>query len=129
MAKDKLKKRLPDGSINPKYLEEMKRKTLIESTASSLRMSGINVTYKEVEQIVKQSIDEKKFHKNIKQILSSKQLAVLEYLTKAKEAAPGQIADKTKIARPTVNLALDKLIRLKSIERIGMGRGTRYKIL
>jgi predicted HTH transcriptional regulator len=129
MAKDKLKKHLPDGSINPKYLEEMKRKTLIESTASSLRMSGINVTDKEVEQIVKQSINEKKFHKNINQILSSKQLAVLEYLTKAKEATPGQIADKTKIARPTVNQALDKLIRLKKVERIGMGRGTRYKIL
>ena len=70
MAKDKLKKHLPDGSVNPKYLEEVKRKTLIESTASSLRMSGINVTNKEVEQIVKQSINAKKFHKNINQILS-----------------------------------------------------------
>lgn len=129
MTKDKFKKHLPDGSINPKYLKEFRKKILIESTASSLRMSGIKVTDKEVEQIVKQSIDEKKFNKSINQILSSKQLAVLESLTKTKEVAPGQIAKKTKIARPTVNQALDKLIRLKKVERIGMGRGTRYKIL
>jgi len=129
MAKDKLKKHLSDGSINPRYLEELKRKTLIESTASSLRLSGINITDKEVEQMVRQSINEKKFNKNIKQILSSKQLTVLEYLIKVKETAPGQIAGKTKIARPTVNQALDKLIRLKKVERIGLGRGTRYKII
>ena len=66
---------------------------------------------------------------NIKKILSSKQLAVLEYLEKVDEATPGEISKKTKVVRPTVNQALDKLLRLKVIERIGLGRGTRYKIL
>ena len=63
---------------------------------------------------------------NVEKTLSEKQLAVLEYLQKVKEAAPGEITDKTKVARPTVNQALDKLLNLKKVERIGMGRSTRY---
>ncbi len=66
---------------------------------------------------------------NVEKTLSEKQLAVLEYLEKAKEAAPNEITEKTKVARPTVNQVLEKLINLKKIERIGMGRSTRYRIL
>jgi len=66
---------------------------------------------------------------NVEKTLSSKQLAVLEYLQKAKEATPGDIAKNTKVARPTVNQALEKLLNLKKVERIGMGRSTRYRIL
>ena len=64
---------------------------------------------------------------NIEKILSVKQLAVWQYLQKVDEAAPGEIAQKTKVARVTVSQALDKLLRLKKVERIGLGRGTRYK--
>jgi len=66
---------------------------------------------------------------NVEKTLSSKQLAVLGYLQKAKEATPGDIAKNTKVARPTVNQALEKLLNLKKVERIGMGRSTRYRIL
>jgi len=53
----------------------------------------------------------------------------LEYLQDIKEATPGDIAKNTKVARPTVNQVLEKLISIKKIERIGMGRSTRYRIL
>ena len=66
---------------------------------------------------------------NVEKTLSGKQLAVLEYLQKVKEATPGDIAKETKVARPTVNQVLEKLISIKKIERIGMGRSTRYRIL
>ena len=66
---------------------------------------------------------------NVEKTLSGKQLAVLEYLQKVKEATPGDIAKITKVARPTVNQVLKKLISIKKIERIGMGRSTRYRIL
>ncbi len=39
----------------------------------------------------------------------------------------GEIAKKTKIARPTVNQALLRLLKLNKIEKIGSGRGTRYR--
>jgi Mn-dependent DtxR family transcriptional regulator len=45
------------------------------------------------------------------------------------EATPGGIARKTKVARPTVNQALEKLMRLKKVARIGLGRTTRYRRL
>lgn len=64
---------------------------------------------------------------NIEKILSIKQLAVWQYLQTVEEAAPGEIAKKAKVARPTVNQALDKLLRLKKVERIGLGRSTRYR--
>ncbi len=66
---------------------------------------------------------------NVEKTLSGKQLAVLEYLQKVKEATPRDIAENTKVARPTVNQVLEKLISIKKIERIGMGRSTRYRIL
>jgi Fic family protein len=62
-------------------------------------------------------------------ILSPKQLVVWEYLQGGEEATPGEIAKKTKVVRATVNQALEKLRTLKKIERIGMGRTTRYKKL
>ena len=66
---------------------------------------------------------------NIEKILSVKQLAVWQYLQSVDEASPGEISKKTKVARPTINQAVDKLLRLKKIERIGFGRGTRYRKL
>jgi Fic family protein len=64
---------------------------------------------------------------NIEKILSPKQIAVWEYLQKVKEATPAEISKNAKVARPTVNQVLDKLMRLKKIERLGLGRTTRYK--
>lgn len=64
---------------------------------------------------------------NIEKILSEKQVAVWQYIEKAKEAGTGDIVKNTKIVRPTVKQTLDVLLRLKKIERIGLGRTTRYK--
>ncbi|MBI2484125.1 Fic family protein [Candidatus Uhrbacteria bacterium] len=65
--------------------------------------------------------------RNIEKILSPKQLIVWQYIERFDEITPGDIAEKTHIARPTVNQALEKLLRLKRIERIGLGRSTRYR--
>ena len=64
---------------------------------------------------------------NIEKLLSPKQLSVWQYLSTVKEATPGEIAKITGVARPTVSQALDILLRLKKVERIGQGRTTRYK--
>jgi Fic family protein len=64
---------------------------------------------------------------NIEKLLSPKQLLVWQYLLQVPEATPGEISKKTKVARPTVSQALDALLRLKKVERIGQGRTTRYK--
>ena len=66
---------------------------------------------------------------NIEKLLSIKQLAVWQYLQEGEEAATGDIVEHTQIARPTVKQALEKLLRLKKIERIGLGRSTRYRTL
>ena len=64
---------------------------------------------------------------NVERLLSPKQLTVWEHLQKVEMASPGEIARVTHVARPTVSQALDVLMRLKKIERIGQGRTTRYK--
>jgi Fic family protein len=64
---------------------------------------------------------------NMEQILSPKQLVVWGYLQTVDEATPGEIAKKAKVARPTVNQVLNRLLGLKKVERIGMGRTTRYR--
>jgi Fic family protein len=66
---------------------------------------------------------------NIEKLLSKKQLAVWQYLQDVEEATPGEIAKKAKVARPTVNQVLNRLLRLKKVERIGLGRSTRYRKL
>jgi Fic family protein len=64
---------------------------------------------------------------DIEKILSLKQLSIWQYLNRVDEATPREIAKETKVARPTVNQALDKLLRLRKIERLGLGRSTRYR--
>jgi len=64
---------------------------------------------------------------NIDKLLSPKQLMVWKYLEQTEEATPGEISKATNVARPTVSQALDTLLRLKKVERIGQGRTTRYK--
>jgi len=64
---------------------------------------------------------------NIEKLLSVKQLAIWNYLQSVEEASPAEIAKKARVARPTVNQAVNKLLKLKKIERIGLGRSTRYR--
>ena len=64
---------------------------------------------------------------NIEKLLSPKQIAVWQVLESVGEATPLEISRKAKIARPTVSQALGKLLKLKKIERIGLGRATRYR--
>lgn len=64
---------------------------------------------------------------NIETILSKKQLSVWHYMQTVEETTPLEISKKLKIARPTVNQILTKLLQLKRIERIGLGRSTRYR--
>ena len=64
---------------------------------------------------------------NIEKLLSPKQLAVLQYILSVDEATPMDIAKRTKVARPTVNQALNRLLSFQKIERFGSGRSTRYR--
>jgi len=64
---------------------------------------------------------------NIEKLLSPKQIAVWEYLQTVDEASPKDISQNAKVALPTVAQALGKLIQLKKVERIGLGRSTRYR--
>ncbi len=64
---------------------------------------------------------------NIERILSPKQLAVWKYLETVNEATPAEITMHSGVTRPTVNQALDRLLRLKRVERLGQGRSTRYQ--
>ena len=67
---------------------------------------------------------------NVEKLLTPKQMAVWQYLQKIdKSATPMEIAKKTKVAQPTVRQSLDKLMRLKKIERVGQGRNTSYRKL
>jgi len=63
----------------------------------------------------------------IEKLFSSKQLLVLEYFQTMEEVTPGELSKKLKIARPTVNQILTRLLQFKKIERIGLGRSTRYR--
>ncbi len=65
----------------------------------------------------------------IEKLLTKKQTAVWEYLQKVGNARPGEIAKNTNVAQPTVRQVLNKLMRLKKVERIGQGRSTAYQML
>ncbi len=64
---------------------------------------------------------------DIEKLLSPKQLAVWGYMKDATEVTPKEIVESTGVPRPTVSQAIDVLLRLKKIERIGQGRTTRYR--
>lgn len=64
---------------------------------------------------------------NIEDILSNKQISVWQYLQEVDETTPKQIAKSTKVAYSTVRQILSKLLDLKKIERVGMGRSSRYR--
>lgn len=64
---------------------------------------------------------------SVEKLFSSKQLLVLEYFQNANEVTPLELSKKLKIPRPTVSQILSRLITFKKIERIGLGRSTRYR--
>ena len=59
--------------------------------------------------------------------LSPKQNEVLEYFSRVAEASPSEIAAATGVLLPTVRKALDRLIEIGKVKRVGRGRGTRYR--
>ena len=65
---------------------------------------------------------------NIERLLSPRQLEVWQYMREAIEVTPRELSEKLGIPRPTINQVLNKLLDLKKIERLGLGRGTRYRI-
>ncbi len=82
----------------------------------------LSVVYRQAEMAIhllsKESVDK---------TLSPKQLVVWKYLQGVDETTSGEIVAKTKVARPTVKQVLNKLLALKKIERVGLGRTTRYR--
>jgi Fic family protein len=62
----------------------------------------------------------------IEDTLSPKQYEVWKYLSNAGEASPNDIIKATGIVRGTVKQALDRLVELGKVKRVGLGRGTRY---
>lgn len=66
---------------------------------------------------------------NLDRLLSEKQLAVWKYIQLVNEASPSDIVRATQVGRPTVSQVLNKLLALKKVERLGLGRATRYRRL
>ena len=62
----------------------------------------------------------------IEDTLSPKQYEVWKYLTGVEQAGPGEIVKATDVALGTVRQALDRLVELGKVKRVGRGRGTRY---
>jgi len=65
---------------------------------------------------------------NVEKLLSPRQLQVWQYMQGAVEVTPRELAENLGIPRPTINQVLDRLLALKRIERLGLGRGTRYRV-
>src|SRR3989344_8833906 len=62
----------------------------------------------------------------VEDTLSPKQYEVWKYLSSVGEAAPGEIAKATGVVGVTVSQALERLIELGLVKRVGRGRVTRY---
>ncbi len=66
---------------------------------------------------------------NIESLLTKIQLKVWEYISKVGEASPKDISQNTDIGRDTLRQVLNKLIKLKKVEKLGQGVGTYYRII
>lgn len=62
----------------------------------------------------------------IEDTLSPKQYEVWKYVSSVGDASRGDIVKATGIVEATVNQAIDRLIEIGKIKRVGRGRGTRY---
>jgi Fic family protein len=66
---------------------------------------------------------------DVTKLLSITQLAVYQYLKTNQIASPKELSEKLDIPRPTINQIVNRLMQYKLIERIGLGRGTRYRLV
>lgn len=66
---------------------------------------------------------------SIEKTLSPIQMKVWTYLQQVRQASPLELARKTHTARSTISQVLNKFLKLKRIERIGLGRSTRYRLV
>ena len=82
----------------------------------------LSVVYKQAEMAIHLLSKE-----SVEKLFSPKQLVIWEFLQGVDEATSGEISKKTKVAQPTVKQVLNKLLVLKKIERVGLGRTTRYR--
>ena len=62
----------------------------------------------------------------VEDTLSAKQYEVWKYISSVNEASRSDIVKETNVGMPTVKQALDRLLELGKVKRIGRGRGTRY---
>lgn len=62
----------------------------------------------------------------VEDMLSPKQYEVWKYISSVEQAGPGEIVKATNIALGTVRQALNSLVELGKVKRVGRGRGTRY---
>src|SRR3989344_5398735 len=62
----------------------------------------------------------------VEDTLSPKQYEVWKYISGVGDAAPGDIEKATGIVMGTVRQALNSLVELGKVKRVGRGRGTRY---
>ncbi len=63
----------------------------------------------------------------VEDTLSPKQYEVWKYISSVNEASRSDIVKETDVGMSTVKQALDRLLRLHKIKRIGRGPGTRYR--
>ena len=63
----------------------------------------------------------------IEKLLSPNQLLVWGYMQTVHETSIQEITAATRVARPTVRQAVERLLQLRRIERLGLGRTTRYR--
>ena len=66
---------------------------------------------------------------SIEKLLSPRQLEVWQYIQDVIEATPIELSEKLDIPRPTINQVVNRLIDLRKIERLGVGRATRYRVI
>jgi len=64
---------------------------------------------------------------NIEKLLSSRQLDVWRYMQATQEVTPKELSQALGIPRPTINQVINRLLDFGKVERIGLGRGTRYR--
>lgn len=64
---------------------------------------------------------------NLEKLLTLKQLLIWKFIKSVKQTTPREIAKETGVAYATVRQTLEKLLKLKKIERFGQGRGTGYR--
>lgn len=65
--------------------------------------------------------------KEVEKLLSAQQKIIWDFINDfSGEISPLEIFKNTRIPRPTINQAISKFLKFGLIERIGLGRGTRY---